>query len=111
MVEAIADDSEGQNAPNYPMETTSALVNNISDERNNIIGQRTQCLEVPMNAIVESLDRASGIVEQSDEQFSISSSGEARTVMESTSHSIKAVCHIKLLRFEIVFCIGALLGT
>lgn len=112
MVEAIADDSEGQNAPDYLMETTSALVNNSSEERNKIIGQRTQCLEVPMNAMVESLDRASGVVEQSNEKLSISSSGEARTEMESsTSHSIKAVCHIKLLRLEIVFCIGSLLET
>ncbi|RWR82153.1 protein RRP6-like protein 2 [Cinnamomum micranthum f. kanehirae] len=112
MVEAIADDSEGQNAPDYPMETTSALVNNISDERNNIIGQRTQCLEVPMNAIVESLDRASGIVEQSDEQFSISSSGEARTLMESTSHSIKAVsvASVQVLK-KPSRAFGALLGN
>eukprot|EP00268_Persea_americana_P045801 TRINITY_DN46934_c0_g1_i10.p1 TRINITY_DN46934_c0_g1~~TRINITY_DN46934_c0_g1_i10.p1 ORF type:complete len:933 (-),score=208.21 TRINITY_DN46934_c0_g1_i10:546-3344(-) len=113
MVEAIADDSEGQNAPDYLMETTSALVNNSSEERNKIIGQRTQCLEVPMNAMVESLDRASGVVEQSNEKLSISSSGEARTEMESsTSHSIKAVsvASVQVLK-KPNRAFGALLGN
>lgn len=105
MIQAIADDSEGQHAPEDPKETASTLVNNVNDESNEVNGQRTEFIEVPMNTMMESLEKASGIVEQENDQLSISSSGEARTEMK-TSHSVKAVCHIKLMRlyYVLVLC-------